>query len=152
MPPVPIIALNDGREIPQLGFGVFQIPPRDTERAVEAALAIGYRHIDSAEMYGNEGGVGAAVRASALDREDLFLTSKLNNGFHRPDDARRAMDQTLSEVGFDSRRPVSDPLAVADALRRRLRVDVEDDGGVPPRRPGSLDRSLGLPGSSICSA
>jgi 2,5-diketo-D-gluconate reductase A len=102
MPPVPIIALNDGREIPQLGFGVFQIPPRDTERAVEAALAIGYRHIDTAEMYGNEGGVGAAVRASALDREDLFLTSKLNNGFHRPDDARRAMDQTLSELGFDS--------------------------------------------------
>jgi 2,5-diketo-D-gluconate reductase A len=101
MPTVPAIDLNDGRKIPQLGFGVFQIPPRDTARAVEQALEIGYRHVDTAEMYGNERGVGEAVRASGLDRGDVFVTSKLNNGFHEPADARRAFEGTLSELGFD---------------------------------------------------
>jgi 2,5-diketo-D-gluconate reductase A len=101
MTPVPATELNDGHSIPQLGFGVFQIPPRDTRRAVEDALDIGYRHIDTAEMYGNERGVGEAVRASGLARGDVYVTSKLNNGFHRPDDARRAIDETLSELGFD---------------------------------------------------
>ena len=98
---VPTIDLNDGHAIPQLGFGVFQIPPRDTAQAVSVALEAGYRHIDTAEMYGNEQGVGEAVRASGLDRADVFITSKLNNGFHRPDDARRAFAQTLSELGTD---------------------------------------------------
>jgi 2,5-diketo-D-gluconate reductase A len=98
---VPEIDLNDGHAIPQLGFGVFQIPPKDTARAVSLALEAGYRHIDTAEMYGNEKGVGEAVRASGLDRADVYITSKLNNGFHEPDDARRAFDQTLSELGFD---------------------------------------------------
>ncbi len=98
---VPTIELNDGRAIPQLGFGVFQIPPEDTERAVRVALEAGYRHIDTAEMYGNEKGVGAAIRASGLDRADVFVTSKLNNGFHEPDVARRAFDGTLAELGFD---------------------------------------------------
>jgi 2,5-diketo-D-gluconate reductase A len=98
---VPTIELNDGRAIPQLGFGVFQIPPADTERAVRVALEAGYRHIDTAEMYGNEKGVGAAIRASGLDRADIFVTSKLNNGFHEPDVARRAFDRTLAELGFD---------------------------------------------------
>ena len=65
---VPMIALNDGKTIPQLGFGVFQIPPPETERAVSSALEAGYRHIDTAEMYGNEEGVGEAVRAAGLDR------------------------------------------------------------------------------------
>ena len=66
---VPDITLNDGRRIPQLGFGVFQIPPDDTAKAVGEALDVGYRHIDTAEMYRNERGVGEAVRASGLDRE-----------------------------------------------------------------------------------
>jgi 2,5-diketo-D-gluconate reductase A len=101
VPTVPTVSLNDGHQIPQLGFGVFQIPPEDTAEAVTAALEIGYRHIDTAEMYGNESGVGEAVRASSLDRSDVFVTSKLNNSFHRPDDARRAMDRTLSELGCD---------------------------------------------------
>jgi 2,5-diketo-D-gluconate reductase A len=101
MSAVPTIDLNDGHTIPQLGFGVFQIDPAETARAVSAALEVGYRHIDTAEMYGNEKGVGEAVRASGLDRADVFVTSKLNNGFHRPDDARRAFDTTLSDVGFD---------------------------------------------------
>jgi 2,5-diketo-D-gluconate reductase A len=98
---VPTIDLNDGHAIPQLGFGVFQIPPKDTASAVSVALEAGYRHIDTAEMYGNEQGVGEAVRASGLDRADVFITSKLNNGFHRPDEARSAFAQTLSELGTD---------------------------------------------------
>jgi 2,5-diketo-D-gluconate reductase A len=98
---VPTIELNDGRTIPQLGFGVFQIDPAETAEAVTHALDVGYRHIDTAEMYGNEKGVGEAVRASGLDRSDVFVTSKLNNGFHRPDDARKAFDGTLAALGFD---------------------------------------------------
>ncbi|GAA2025956.1 aldo/keto reductase [Pseudokineococcus marinus] len=98
---VPTITLNDGRAIPQLGFGVFQIEPENTEQAVLTAFEAGYRHIDTAEMYGNEKEVGAAVASSDLDRSDVWITSKLNNGFHRPDDAERAMDQTLADLGTD---------------------------------------------------
>ncbi len=98
---IPTITLNDGHSIPQLGFGVFQVPPEDTAEVVSQALAIGYRHIDTAEMYQNEAGVGAAVRASGLDRGELFITSKLSNASHRPDDARRAFDQTLAELDSD---------------------------------------------------
>ena len=98
---VPTVRLNDGHEIPQLGFGVFQTPPEDTAKAAGIALEIGYRHIDTAEMYRNERGVGEAVRASGIGREEIFITSKLNNGYHRPDDARRAFDQTLAELGSE---------------------------------------------------
>jgi len=98
---VPRLTLNDGRTIPQLGFGVFQIPPAEAEKAVRTALDIGYRHIDTAEMYGNEREVGRGIAASGLDRADVFVTSKLNNGFHRPDDARRAFDGTLEALGSD---------------------------------------------------
>jgi 2,5-diketo-D-gluconate reductase A len=98
---VPSIALNDGNTIPQLGFGVFQIEPKDTAKAVSEALEIGYRHIDTAEMYGNEKEVGEALRSSGLDRSEVFVTSKLSNAFHEPDDARQAFDRTLSELGFD---------------------------------------------------
>jgi 2,5-diketo-D-gluconate reductase A len=98
---VPTITLNDGKSVPQLGFGVFQIKPKDTVEAVSKALEIGYRHIDTAEMYGNEKEVGEAVRAAGLERGDIFVTSKLHNGFHRPDDARKAFRGTLAELGFD---------------------------------------------------
>jgi len=101
MTDVPSTQLNDGNSIPQLGFGVFQIPPEETAEATRRALELGYRHIDTAEMYGNEREVGEALRASGLDRGEVFVTSKLNNGYHRPDDARRAFDQTLSALGFD---------------------------------------------------
>ena len=101
MTSVPVLELNDGHTIPQLGFGVFKIPPPETERAVAIALEVGYRHIDTAEMYRNEEGVGRAVRSSGLDRDEVFVTSKLNNGFHRPDDARVAFDGTLNALGFD---------------------------------------------------
>jgi 2,5-diketo-D-gluconate reductase A len=102
MTAVPVIELNDGRTIPQLGFGVFQIPPAETAEAVRQALDAGYRHIDTAEMYGNEKEVGEAIRGSGLTRDEVFVTSKLNNGFHRPDDARRAFDDTLSALGMDA--------------------------------------------------
>jgi 2,5-diketo-D-gluconate reductase A len=98
---VPTITLNDGRQIPQLGFGVFQVPPDQTAQATRTALDIGYRHIDTAQMYGNEAGVGQAVRESDLDRADVWITSKLNNGFHRPDDARREFDRTLQALDSD---------------------------------------------------
>jgi 2,5-diketo-D-gluconate reductase A len=98
---VPTITLNDGNTIPQLGFGVFQIKPKDTAKAVSEALEIGYRHIDTAEMYHNEKEVGEAIGASGLDRGEVFVTSKLSNGAHEPQDAREAFDRTLSELGFD---------------------------------------------------
>jgi 2,5-diketo-D-gluconate reductase A len=98
---VPAIVLNGGACIPQLGFGVFQIEPEKTAAAVKAALDIGYRHIDTAEMYGNEQGVGQGIVEAGLDRASVFITSKLNNGFHRPDDARRALDGTLSALNSD---------------------------------------------------
>ncbi|MBF4614065.1 aldo/keto reductase [Curtobacterium sp. VKM Ac-1376] len=81
---VPNITLNDGKTIPQLGFGVFQIDPSETKAATLAALEVGYRHIDTAEMYGNEKEVGEAIAASGIPREEIFVTSKLNNGFHDP--------------------------------------------------------------------
>jgi 2,5-diketo-D-gluconate reductase A len=98
---VPGITLNDGNTIPQLGFGVFQIEPDETAEAVREAIEVGYRHIDTAEMYGNEREVGEGIRASGVDRSDVFVTSKLNNGLHEPEDARRAFDTTLWDLGFD---------------------------------------------------
>jgi 2,5-diketo-D-gluconate reductase A len=98
---VPAIELNDGTAIPQLGFGVFQIPPDETAEAVTRAFEAGYRHIDTAEGYGNEAGVGEAFRASGLARDEVYITSKLDNSQHRPDDARAAMDETLAQLGLD---------------------------------------------------
>ena len=98
---VPSVTLNDDRQIPQLGFGVFQVPPEQTQETVEQAFEVGYRHIDTAQMYGNEAGVGAAIKASGLPREDLWITTKLNNGFHRPDDARRTFGESLGRLGLD---------------------------------------------------
>ncbi|MBO0847252.1 MAG: aldo/keto reductase [Nocardioides sp.] len=98
---VPTVTLHDGREIPQLGFGVFKVPPEQTQQTVEQAFEVGYRHIDTAEMYGNEAGVGAAISASGIPRDELWITSKLNNPFHRPDDARKAFDQSLADLGLE---------------------------------------------------
>jgi 2,5-diketo-D-gluconate reductase A len=101
MSSVPSITLNDGNTIPQLGFGVFQIERDQTAAAVRAALEVGYRHIDTAEMYGNEKQVGQGIRDAGLDRSEVFITSKLNNADHRPDDARRAFDATLRALKSD---------------------------------------------------
>ncbi|MGH3070104.1 MAG: aldo/keto reductase [Streptosporangiaceae bacterium] len=101
MTAVPEIMLNNGRSIPQFGFGVFQVKPRDTVAAVSTALQTGYRHIDTAEMYGNEKEVGQAIAKSGLDRGDVFVTSKLSNDAHLPDDARKAFGASLDALGFD---------------------------------------------------
>jgi 2,5-diketo-D-gluconate reductase A len=98
---VPEIMLNNGQAIPQFGFGVFQVKPADTAEAVGTALQAGYRHIDTAEGYGNEKEVGEAVGKSGLDRADVFVTSKLGNGAHRPEDARRAFADSLDALSFD---------------------------------------------------
>lgn len=98
---IPTLTMNDGHAIPQLGFGVFQVPPEETARVTGEALEAGYRHIDTAQMYGNEAGVGEAVRASGIAREEVFITSKLNNTHHLPDDARRSFDETLEAIGSD---------------------------------------------------
>jgi 2,5-diketo-D-gluconate reductase A len=101
MSSVPSITLNDGNTIPQLGFGVFQIKPDQTAAAVRSALEVGYRHIDTAEMYGNEKEVGQGIRDAGLDRSEVFVTSKLNNGYHRPADARRAFEATLGALSSE---------------------------------------------------
>src|SRR3954452_24480197 len=101
MASIPSIDLNDGNSIPQLGFGVFQIDPSETAEAVKHALDVGYRHIDTAEMYRNEREVGEGIRAARVDRPDVYITTKLNNRSHEPDDARRAFATTLSELGSD---------------------------------------------------
>ncbi|MFJ6753317.1 aldo/keto reductase [Streptomyces sp. NPDC091266] len=101
MAAVPGITLNNGAQIPQLGFGTFQIPPEETRATTLAALEAGYRHIDTAEMYGNEKEVGQAVRDSGLARADVFVTSKLNNGAHAYDDALEAFDRTMEELGLE---------------------------------------------------
>jgi 2,5-diketo-D-gluconate reductase A len=98
---VPNITLNDSTEIPQLGFGVFLVPPDETQRTVEQAFEVGYRHIDTAQMYGNEAEVGAAIAASGLPRDELYITTKLNNGNHLPDDARRTFAESLEKLRLD---------------------------------------------------
>ncbi|MDM7854569.1 aldo/keto reductase [Cellulomonas alba] len=101
MPTVPTVTLNNGVEIPQLGFGVFQVPPPETKEATLTALEVGYRHIDTAQMYGNEKGVGDALAESGLARDEVFVTSKLNNGFLDRQSALDAFDRTLEALGSD---------------------------------------------------
>jgi diketogulonate reductase-like aldo/keto reductase len=98
---VPYVDLNDGNRMPQLGFGVFQVPAEETAEAVGRALDIGYRSIDTAAAYGNEEGVRDALQASGLDRNDVFITTKLWNGDHGRDRARRAFEQSLEKLGGD---------------------------------------------------
>jgi 2,5-diketo-D-gluconate reductase A len=98
---VPSVRLNNGVEIPQFGFGVFQITPRTTADAVRAALDADYRHIDTAQMYGNEEGVGRAVADSGLPRDEVFVTTKLDNGRHGHDEAVKALDESLDRLGME---------------------------------------------------
>jgi 2,5-diketo-D-gluconate reductase A len=98
---IPRLALHDGTEIPQLGFGVFQIPPEDTQSAVETALDAGYRHIDTAAAYGNEAEVGAALAAASLPREDVFVTTKLWNAQQGHDSTLAAFEKSLKRLGLD---------------------------------------------------
>jgi diketogulonate reductase-like aldo/keto reductase len=98
----PTVALRDGHAIPQLGFGVFQIAPgRDTQAAVEVALAAGYRHVDTAAVYRNEADVGAAIRASGLTPESVWVTTKLANADQGSATTRRAFEASLERLGVD---------------------------------------------------
>jgi 2,5-diketo-D-gluconate reductase A len=96
------LELTNGVRIPQLGFGVFQVPPDEAQRTVEHALEVGYRHIDTAAAYNNESGVGAAVKASGLPRDEVFVTTKLRNGEQGYDSALRAYDDSLVRLGLDA--------------------------------------------------
>jgi len=101
MTQVPTIRLNNGVDIPQFGFGVFQVPPDETAETVRAAFDAGYRHIDTAQMYGNEEGVGRALAESGLPRDEVFLTTKLTNDGHGHDAAVRRLDESLQKLGTD---------------------------------------------------
>jgi len=96
---VPVLTLHDGVEIPQLGFGVFQIPPEETQEKVEEALGVGYRHIDTAAAYRNEAGVGAAIAATGVRREDVFVTTKLWNSEQGYDSTLRAFEKSIERLG-----------------------------------------------------
>jgi 2,5-diketo-D-gluconate reductase A len=101
MPTIPSLTFNNGVEIPQVGFGVFLVPAEETKAAVTSALECGYRHIDTAKIYGNEEAVGEAIAESSLDREDLFVTTKCWNDDQGYDKARKAFDASLERLGFD---------------------------------------------------
>jgi 2,5-diketo-D-gluconate reductase A len=98
---VPVVALRDGNLIPQLGFGTWQIPTADCPRVIGEAIRIGYRSFDTAQAYGNEDGLGQAIRDSGLARGDVFITSKLRNSAHRRDTALRSFDETMRKLGID---------------------------------------------------
>ncbi|HEY2195608.1 MAG TPA: aldo/keto reductase [Actinomycetospora sp.] len=98
---VPDVRLNSGASIPQLGFGVFQIDPQDTAKTVQTAFEVGYRHIDTAQMYGNEAEVGEAIANSGLPRDEVFVTTKCNNSNHGYDDSQRALDESLAKLGLE---------------------------------------------------
>ena len=101
VPQVPMITMNNGVLIPQLGFGTFKVAPERAREVTLAALDVGYRHLDTAQMYGNEAGVGEAIRESGLARGDIFVTTKLNNGFHARDAALAAFDRSVADLGLD---------------------------------------------------
>jgi 2,5-diketo-D-gluconate reductase A len=98
---VPTIILNDGNTIPQLGFGVFKVEPDKTSRVVRDALEVGYRHIDTAKIYGNEEGVGHAIKTSGIDRSELFITTKLWNDDQGYESALEAFEKSLGRLQLD---------------------------------------------------
>ena len=101
MSAVPSLVMNNGIQIPQLGFGVFQIPPGETEKAVSEALSAGYRLIDTAQGYRNEEGVGAAIASAGIQRDELFITTKLTNSEQGYDKALRAFDESMNKLELD---------------------------------------------------
>lgn len=101
MPDVASVPLRDGHRIPQLGLGVYKVASEETERVVRDAIEVGYRHIDTATLYGNEAGVGRAVRASGLARDELFVTTKVWNSDQGFDATLAAFDRSLAELGLD---------------------------------------------------
>jgi 2,5-diketo-D-gluconate reductase A len=98
---IPNVPLLDGVTIPQVGLGVFQVAPDETAEVVRGALELGYRHIDTAQGYGNEEGVGAGIAASGVPREEVFVTTKLANDSHGEDRAVTALEESLRRLGMD---------------------------------------------------
>jgi 2,5-diketo-D-gluconate reductase A len=98
---IPNVALNDGETIPQLGFGVFQVPPEDTAEVATRALLAGYRHIDTAAAYRNEAGVGQAIHAAGLERDEVFITTKCANPDHGYEQATRALKASLDRLEME---------------------------------------------------
>lgn len=99
--PIPAIALNDGRSIPQLGLGTYKMPPPETADHVAAALELGYRHVDTASLYRNEEGVGEGLRRSGLDRDEVFITTKVWHDRLGYDETLRAFDESLERLGLE---------------------------------------------------
>ena len=147
---VPHLPLSANERIPQLGFGVFLVPPRETEEVVANALSAGYRHLDTAAAYRNEGAVGEAIHASGLDRGEIFITTKCWNDDHGYEQAKRACRASLERLELELPRPVPDPLAGAGP--RSVCGDVEGLHRAAVRGPGPLDRRLELPAGAPASA
>lgn len=98
---IPSIALHDDTRIPQLGFGTYLVDQAEAAEVVSTALGLGYRHIDTAQMYGNESGVGAAIARSGVPRDELYVTTKLSTANHAPEDVRRSFEQSLRDLQLD---------------------------------------------------
>jgi 2,5-diketo-D-gluconate reductase A len=154
---IPTIPLRGDARIPQLGFGVFQVPPRETLKVVSEALATGYRHIDTAAAYGNEAQVGEAIRASRLDRREVFLTTKCANSDHGYEEAKRALRRSLERLGFDyvDLYLIHWPVPVRDRYVETWRafIEMRDEGlarsiGVSNFLPAHLQRVISETGET----
>jgi len=148
---VPLVALRGDVEAPQLGFGVFQIPPEDTTEVVTQALQTGYRHIDTASAYRNEAGVGQAVRASGSGRNEVFVTTKCFNDDHGYEQAKQALRASLDqlEMSYVDLYLIHWPVPARDRYVETWRafVDLQADGlaraiGVSNFQPAHLDRII----------
>ena len=157
MADIPVVTLNSGQQMPQLGFGVFKVPLDETERAVSAAFEAGYRSIDTAAMYGNEEGVGAAIASSGLPRDELFITTKLNNDAHGYDNALQAFEDSRGKLGLDylDLYLIHWPLPAQDRYVEtwQAMIKLRDDGlirsiGVSNFHPAHLDRLIGETGET----
>ncbi len=146
---VPEVQLNDGVQIPQLGFGVFQVPPEETAEVTTKALETGYRHIDTAAAYQNEAGVGQAFRASGLDRDEVFITTKCFNDDHGYENAKQAFKNSLDrlELGFVDLYLIHWPVPSQDQYVETWRafIDLREEGvvrsiGVSNFQPDHLRR------------
>jgi len=153
----PRIALNDSTSIPQFGLGVWQVRPDAAERVVADALEIGYRHIDTAQMYGNEAGVGAAIAEAGVARDDLYVTTKLNNNVHEPAAARDSLRVSLDKLGIEKvdlflihwplpTRYDGDFVATWETLIELREAGLATSVGVSNFQPDHLDRIVAATG------
>jgi 2,5-diketo-D-gluconate reductase A len=154
---VPLVGLRGGAQIPQLGFGVFQVPPKDTTEVVERALGVGYRHIDTAAAYRNEAEVGQAIRASALPRDEVFVTTKCFNDDHGYEQATRALHTSLKrlELQHVDLYLIHWPVPAHDLYVETWRafIDLRDEGliraiGVSNFQPAQLERLISETGET----